>query len=389
VVQAIPPSGIRRFFDLVTQMEDVISLGVGEPDFVTPWHIREAAIYALERGDTHYTSNAGLPELREQIARYLDSRFGLEYSPAGEVLVTVGVSEALDLTLRATLDPGDEVLLVEPCYVSYEPCVRFAGGRPVVVSARAEAAFRPQADALAAAVTPRTRALLLCYPNNPTGAAPSPVEMARIAELAVERDLLVISDEIYAELSYERPHRSLAAFPGMAERTVVLNGFSKAYAMTGWRLAYAAGPSELIGAMTKVHQYTMLCAPVSSQRAAIEALRAGEDEVRRMVREYDNRRRFFVAGLNDLGLPTALPDGAFYAFSDIRGTGLSSEAFAEALLAEEQVAVVPGNAFGPSGEGYVRCAYATDAARLREALTRMRRFVRARSRPQAAPARRT
>ena len=377
-VQSIPPSGIRRFFDLVSQMDDVISLGVGEPDFVTPWHIREAAIYALERGQTHYTANAGLLELRELIARYLDRRFGLEYSPAGEVLVTVGVSEGLDLALRSILDPGDEVLVPQPCYVSYVPCVRFAGAEPVIVATHREEAFRPTAAALEAAVTERTRALLICYPNNPTGSTLDPREMAAIADLAVRRDLIVISDEIYAELTYDRQHRSLASFPGMADRTIVLNGFSKAYAMTGWRLAYAAGPSDLIGAMTKVHQYTMLCAPISSQRAAIEALKAGEPDVQAMVREYDGRRRLFTSGLQDLGLMTELPEGAFYAFPDVRSTGLTDEEFADALLREERVAVVPGSAFGESGAGHVRCSYASSVDQLQEALVRLQRFVSSR-----------
>lgn len=375
VVQSIPPSGIRRFFDIVSQMEDVISLGVGEPDFVTPWRIREAAIYSLERGCTQYTSNWGLLELRQEIARLLERRYGVEYRPEGEVLVTVGVSEGLDLALRALLNPGDEVLIPEPCYVSYRPCTLFAGGVPVPVRSTDAAGFRVSVDALEAAITPRTRAVLLNFPNNPTGATLRRADLERLAALAERHDLVVISDEIYAELTYDGSHVSFAAQPGMQSRTILLNGFSKAFAMTGWRLAYAAGPPDLIAAMTKIHQYTMLCAPITSQKAALEACRAAEPDVEAMVAEYDERRRFFVAGLHAIGLECRLPEGAFYAFPSVRGTGLDSEQFAEGLLREERVAVVPGTAFGEGGEGHVRCSYASSLESLREALVRMERFL--------------
>jgi aminotransferase len=376
VVEAVPPSGIRRFFDIVSQMEDVISLGVGEPDFVTPWRIREAAIYSLEKGFTTYTSNYGLLELRQAIAHHLDAVYGVEYSPTNEVLVTVGVSEGLDLALRAILNPGDEVLVPEPCYVSYQPCTLFAGGTPVPVPGDPEDGFTIRAAALEAAVTPRTRALLLNFPNNPTGATLRSEEMVRIAALAEQHDLWVISDEIYAQLTYEGKHVSFAALPGMQRRTILLNGFSKAYAMTGWRIGYAAGPAEAIGAMTKVHQYTMLCAGITAQMAALEALRNGERDTAEMVAQYDARRRLIVGGLNALGLACRMPEGAFYAFPSIAGTGLDSETFAERLLHQERVAVVPGNAFGDCGEGHIRCSYAASVADLEEALRRIGRFVR-------------
>lgn len=376
VVEAVAPSGIRRFFDIVSQMEDVISLGVGEPDFVTPWRIREAAIYALERGYTTYTSNHGLLELRQAIARSLDASYGVEYSPTNEILVTVGVSEGLDLALRAILNPGDEVLIPEPCYVSYKPCTLFAGGTPVPVPGDPEDGFATRAAALAAAVTPRTRAILLNFPNNPTGATLRREELERIAALAEEHDLWVISDEIYARLTYEGPHTCMASLPGMQRRTVLLNGFSKAYAMTGWRIGYAAGPAEVIGAMTKIHQYTMLCAPITAQLAAMEALRNGDRDAEEMVAEYDLRRRLLVAGFNRIGLPCPMPEGAFYAFPSIAGTGLDSETFAERLLHEERVAVVPGTAFGACGEGHLRCSYAASVANLEEALRRIDRFVK-------------
>jgi aminotransferase len=376
VVEAVPPSGIRRFFDIVSQMEDVISLGVGEPDFVTPWRIREAAIYAIEKGYTTYTSNYGLFELRQAIARALDTEYGVEYNPANEVLVTVGVSEGLDLALRAILNPGDEVLIPEPCYVSYAPCTLFAGGTPVPVAGNPGDGFAIRAEALEAALSPRTRALLLNFPNNPTGTTLRREEMKRIAALAERHDLWVISDEIYARLTYEGRHVCMASLPRMQRRTVLLNGFSKAYAMTGWRIAYAAGPAEVIGAMTKIHQYTMLCAPITAQMAALEALRNGERDAEQMVAEYDSRRRMFVSGFDAIGLPCEMPEGAFYAFPSIAGTGLDSETFAERLLHEERVAVVPGNAFGACGEGHIRCSYAASVAALEEALRRIGRFVR-------------
>ncbi len=375
VVEAIPPSGIRRFFDIVSQMDDVISLGVGEPDFVTPWRIREAAIYSIERGYTQYTSNWGLLELRREIAHLLDRRYGLEYRAEGEVLVTVGVSEGLDLALRALLNPGDEVLIPEPCYVSYRPTTLLAGGVPVPIRTDASHGFRVRPADLEAAVTPRTRAILLNFPCNPTGATLRRSELEAISRLAERHDLVVVSDEIYAELTYEGRHCSFAALPGMQNRTILLNGFSKAFAMTGWRMAYAAGPADLIAAMTKIHQYTMLSAPIASQYAALEACRSGEQEMELMVADYARRRRLFVDGLNALGLECRLPEGAFYAFPCIRATGLSSEEFAERLLREERVAVVPGTAFGEGGEGHVRCSYAAGMETLREALRRMERFI--------------
>ena len=375
VLQSIPPSGIRRFFDIVAQMDDVISLGVGEPDFVTPWHIREAAIYSLERGYTQYTSNWGLLELREAIAALLDRRYGVEYRPEGEIVITVGVSEGLDLALRAILNPGDEVIIPEPCYVSYRPCTLLAGGVPVPLGSSAENGFRVDIDKLAAAITPRTRAILLNYPNNPTGATLRRSDLERIAAVAEKHDLIVLSDEIYSELTYDGSHTCFASIPGMQNRTIVLNGFSKAYAMTGWRIAYAAGPADLIAAMTKIHQYTMLSAPITAQKAAIEACRNGEPEMESMVRTYGERRRLFVIGLNDIGLSCLMPEGAFYVFPSIRSTDLTCEAFAEQLLMEERVAVVPGTAFGDGGEGHVRCSYAASSASIQEALVRMERFA--------------
>lgn len=385
-VAAIPPSGIRRFFDIVSQMEDVISLGVGEPDFVTPWRIREAAIYSIERGYTQYTSNWGLLELRQEIARLLDRRYGVEYRAEGEIVVTVGVSEGLDLALRAILNPGDEVLIPEPCYVSYRPCTTLAGGVPVPVGSTAETGFRTRIDALEAAVTSRTRAILLNFPNNPTGATLRRQDLERIARLAEAHDLIVISDEIYSELTYDGKHVSFAALPGMQNRTILLNGFSKAFAMTGWRIAYAAGPGDLIAAMTKIHQYTMLAAPIMAQKAALEACRSGEPEMEAMVAQYDERRRFFVKGLNDIGLETLTPEGAFYAFPSIRSTGLDCVEFAEQLLMEERVAVVPGTAFGEGGDGHVRCSYAASVEHLREALVRIERFLEKRRAGRAAQA---
>ncbi|MCL6626588.1 MAG: aminotransferase class I/II-fold pyridoxal phosphate-dependent enzyme [Alicyclobacillus shizuokensis] len=355
-------------------MEEVISLGVGEPDFVTPWHIREAGIYSLEQGYTSYTSNRGLPELCEQIAVYLQ-RFGLTYRPQREIFVTIGGSEAIDLALRALVCPGDQVLIPEPTYVSYRPCALLAGAEVVSVPTRAEDAFRLTPDLLASRITPRAKVLVLCFPNNPTGSTMNKEELAAIAEVAVRNDLLVISDEIYAELTYGRRHVSIASLPGMRERTIVIGGMSKAYAMTGWRIGYAAGPEDILDAMLKIHQYTILCAPVTAQLAALEALKHGEAEKRKMVHSYDQRRRLIVQGLRDIGLPCHEPKGAFYAFPDIRPTGLSSEAFAERLLTNERVAVVPGNVFGESGEGFIRCSYATSVTQIERALERMRRFV--------------
>lgn len=371
----ISPSGIRKFFDLLSSMDGVISLGVGEPDYVTPWHIREAAIYSLERGHTMYTSNFGIPELREEIAGHLSHRYGIRYNPDGELLVTVGASEALDLALRATIDPGDEVIMPDPCYVAYNPCTVLAGGVPVMVPVAEENEFRIRAKDIESRITERTRAILLGYPSNPTGAVMSREELTRIADLAKKHDLLVISDEIYDRLVYGVEHVCFASLPGMKEHTILINGFSKAYAMTGWRIGYAAAPRAIIEAMTKVHQYTMLCAPIMGQKAALEALRSGEGDVLEMVADYDQRRRLMVKGLCDIGLSCHEPKGAFYAFPSIKGTGLTSEVFAEKLLMEEKVAVVPGLAFGRNGEGYVRCCYATSTRDIEQALERMDRFV--------------
>ena len=374
-VAELAPSGIRRFFDLISTLDGVISLGVGEPDFVTPWHIREAAIHSLERGYTMYTSNHGLIELRRAVARHLERLYGVSYDPGREILITVGVSEGLDLALRALIDPGDEVLIPEPSYVSYGPCTQLTGGQPVYVPARLEDDFRVEPSELARRVGPRTRAILIGYPNNPTGAVMPRRSLEQIAELAAERDLVVLSDEIYDRLVYGLEHTCFAALPGARERTVLLGGFSKAYAMTGWRIGYLAGPAELVDGMVKIHQYAALCAPIPSQKAALEALERGEEAVRSMVEEYDRRRRLIVHGLNRLGLRTFEPRGAFYCFPEIASTRLSSERFAERLLLEERVAVVPGNAFGPSGEGHVRCCYATSTDGINEALERIGRFV--------------
>lgn len=374
-VRGIPPSGIRRFFDLVSEMDDVISLGVGEPDFVTPWRIREAAIYSLERGRTMYTSNHGLMELREAIAADLYQRHGLAYEPGNEILITVGVSEAMDLVMRALLAPGDEVIIPEPCYVSYKPCTILAGGKPVVIPTRVEDGFKPTAEQIEAAITGRSRILILSYPNNPTGATLSAEELIPLTQVAQKHNLLVIADEIYDHLTYNGEHTSVAALPGMQERTILLNGFSKAYAMTGWRVGYAAGHSQIIDAMTKIHQYTMLCASIMGQNAALEALKHAAQERDRMVTEYDQRRRLIVAGLREAGLDCFEPGGAFYVFPSIKVTGLSSEEFCEKLLKQEKVAVVPGNAFGESGEGYIRCSYASSLQEIKEAIARIGRFV--------------
>lgn len=375
VVLNTPPSGIRRFFDVAAKMRDAISLGVGEPDFVTPWRIREAAIYALEKGYTTYTSNAGLLELREAIAAHIDAHYCVSYDPGDEVLITVGVSEALDLALRAILNPGDEVILFEPCYVSYHPGVQFAGGVPVRIHTSGEDGFRIHADAVEEAVTSRTKAILICYPNNPTGATLSAEELQGLVDVATRHDLYLISDEVYDRLTYGEPHICLPSVPGARERSILLNGFSKAYAMTGWRLGYACAPKQIAASMVKIHQYTMLCASHMLQKAAVEAILHGEHDVEKMVAEYDRRRRMFVRGLNAVGLDCHEPSGAFYAFPSIRRSGLSSEAFAERLLMEEKVAVVPGTAFGESGEGHIRCSYATSFESLEESLDRIGRFM--------------
>lgn len=377
-VKSIPPSGIRKFFDLVVETKGVISLGVGEPDFVTPWHIREACIYALERGYTMYTSNYGLLELREAIMQDVLENYGVKYDPRSEILVTVGVSEALDLAMRAVLCPGDEVLIPEPSYVSYGPVTILAGGRPVMMPTTMENGFRLTPQQVEKAITPKTKVLLLSYPNNPTGAVMDRESLLALAEIAKSRDLIVISDEIYDKLTYIGEHTCMASLPGMRERTILLNGFSKAYAMTGWRVAYAAGNADFIGAMTKIHQYSMLCAPITAQMAALEALKNGRSAMKQMVRQYNRRRHLVVQSFKDMGLPCFEPGGAFYAFPQISVTGLSSEEFAEELLKEERVAVVPGNAFGEAGEGFIRVSYAASVDDLSEAFRRMARFVRRR-----------
>jgi aminotransferase len=374
-VEAVPPSGIRQFFDVVSRMEDVISLGVGEPDFGTAWRVREAAIYGLERGRTTYTGNSGLLELRRAISRALSGRYGLDYDPESELLVTVGVSEGLDLALRALLDPGDEVLIPDPSYVAYPPCVSLAGGVPVWLPTPAEDGFVPRAEEIAQRVTPRTRVLLLNYPGNPTGAVPGRAALEAIAAVVRAHDLVVVSDEIYDRLSYDAPHVPFATLPGMLERTLLLNGFSKTYGMTGWRVGYAAGPRPLIAAMTRIHQYTALCASRQAQEAAIEALRVPDRDVQATIDDYALRRQAIVSGLNRLGLACHLPAGAFYAFPSIAAAGLPSQEFATRLLHEARVAVVPGDAFGPGGAGHVRCAYATGLPQIEEALARIGRFL--------------
>ncbi|BBB90548.1 MAG TPA: aminotransferase class I/II-fold pyridoxal phosphate-dependent enzyme [Methylomusa anaerophila] len=375
-VRSLPPSGIRRFFDIVAEMKGVVSLGVGEPDFITPWHIRESSIHGLHKGYTAYTSNFGLLELREEIARLVYNEADITYDPRREILITVGVSEGLDLAMRALLCPGDEVLVPEPCYVSYKACVTLAGGVPIPVPTSAANEFRVTVEQLAKLVTPCTKALLIGYPNNPTGAVMPKAELEKIARFAEQNDLVVIADEIYAKLTYEGEHTCFASLPGMRDRTILLNGFSKAYAMTGWRIGYALSNPDLIAAMTKIHQYTILCAPVMAQIAAIEALKKGEADVVKMVSEYNARRRFMLEGFRQIGLPCFEPKGAFYLFPSIAHTGIDSLRFAEELLKAEKVALVPGNAFGESGEGFVRCSYATSIAQLSEALERIGRFVR-------------
>lgn len=376
-VQSIKPSGIRKFFDIAAKMEDVISLGVGEPDFVTPWPIRESCVYGLEQGYTSYTANRGLPELREEIARHYADVYETHYDAATDILVTVGVSEALDLAMRALLAPGDEVLIPEPCYVSYQACTILAGGIPVAVPAKQENEFRITPAELEEHVTPRTKVLLIGYPNNPTGAIMTREDLLAIADFAQKHDLIVISDEIYGDLTYGgEAHICFSSLPHMQERTLLLNGFSKAYAMTGWRIGYALGAPEIIAAMTKIHQYTMLCAPITAQLAAIEALRHGEKYMKKMVAEYDRRRRLIYEGFMKMGLNCFEPKGAFYIFPDITSTGYTSEEFAEKLLEAEHVALVPGSAFGACGEGHVRCSYATSVNKISEALARIENFVR-------------
>ena len=376
-VRSIAPSGIRKFFDIAAKMEDVISLGVGEPDFVTPWSIRESCVYGLEKGHTSYTANRGMPELRQEIAKHFLTRHNLNYDFEKDILVTVGVSEALDLALRAVVSPGDEVLIPEPCYVSYQACTTLAGGVPVNVAAKIENEFRITPEELEPYVTPRTRVLLIGYPNNPTGAIMEREDLEKLADFAMKYDLIVISDEIYGDLRYSgSDHVCFAELPNMQERTIVLNGFSKAYAMTGWRIGYALGNADIIAAMTKIHQYTMLCAPITAQMAAVEALRHGEKYMKKMVAEYNRRRKLIYDGFNKMGLDSFEPKGAFYIFPSIKSTGYTSSEFAEALINSEHVALVPGNAFGASGEGHVRCSYATSIGKISEALARIENFLK-------------
>ncbi len=371
----LPFSGIRRFFDIAASMQDVISLGVGEPDFTTPWNIREAAIYSIERGQTSYTSNYGLIELRRAISKHVVQLYNTSYDPDTEILVTVGVSEALDLAFRAVLDPGDEVLVPEPCYVSYKPCVTLAGGNAVGVQTSAEDGFQCRAEQFERVITPRTKAILLGYPSNPTGSTMPRNELQRIVDLASERGLYIVSDEIYDRLTYDQEHVCVSSLRGARERTIYLNGFSKAYAMTGWRTGYVCAPEEILRILMKIHSYTMLCAPIASQKAALEALHRGEAPLRDMVAQYNQRRRLIVDGFNRIGLKCRMPEGAFYAFPDIEATGLGAEDFAERLLFDERVAVVPGTAFGTGGEGHVRCSYANSLERIEEALSRIGRLT--------------
>ena len=375
-VKVIKPSGIRKFFDIVSEMPDAISLGVGEPDFETPWHIREEGVYSLERARTHYTSNAGLKELKEEIAHYLKRRFALNYNPANEVLVTVGGSEAIDVAMRAMLNPGDEVLIPQPSYVAYLPCTTLADGVPVIINLQEKNQFKLTAEELEAAITPKTKILVLPFPNNPTGSVMNREDLAKIAEVILRHDLWVVSDEIYSELSYQEEHVSIASLPGMAERTIVINGFSKSYAMTGWRLGYAAGPANVISQMTKIHQFCIMCAPTTSQFAAVEALRNGDPDVAHMKETYNQRRRYLMHAMREMGIDCFEPFGAFYIFPNISRFGMTSDEFATKLLMKEQVAVVPGTAFGDCGEGFVRISYAYSLERLKKAMERIARFIK-------------
>ena len=373
----IKPSGIRKFFDLVSEMndKDVISLGVGEPDFDTPWHVRDEGIYSLEKGRTFYTSNSGLKELREEICNYLDRRYQVSYDWHHETIVTVGGSEGIDIAMRAMLDPGDEVLIPQPSYVSYEPCAILAGGKPVIIELKAENEFRLTPEELLEYITDKTKILVLPYPNNPTGAIMERADLEKIAEIVMEKDIFVLSDEIYSELSYKGDHVTIASIPGMKERTILINGFSKAYAMTGWRLGYACGPREIIEQMTKIHQFAIMCAPTTSQYAAVEAMRNGDADVATMREAYDQRRRFLINAFEEMHLDCFEPQGAFYMFPSIKRFGMTSDEFATRLLREEKVAVVPGTAFGDCGEGFLRVSYAYSLKSLKEALSRIKRFV--------------
>lgn len=372
----IEPSGIRKFFDIVSEMKDAISLGVGEPDFDTPWHIREEGIYSLEKGRTFYTSNAGLKELKVEICKYLNRRFDLHYDYNHETIVTIGGSEAIDISLRAMLDPGDEVLIPQPCYVSYLPCVTLAGGKPVIIELKVENQFKLTKEQLLSAITDKTKVLILPFPNNPTGAIMEYEDLKEIAKIVEEKDIFVITDEIYSELTYGKKHVSIAEFPGMKERTILINGFSKSYAMTGWRLGYAVGPENIIEQMVKIHQFAIMCAPTTSQYAAVEALKNGDSDVESMRNAYDMRRKYLVNAFNEMGLECFEPYGAFYVFPCIKSLGMTSDEFATKLLKEEKVAVVPGTAFGNCGEGFLRISYAYSIENLKIAMERIERFVK-------------
>ena len=375
MVETIKPSGIRKFFDIVSEMKDAISLGVGEPDFDTPWHIRDEGIYALSKGKTFYTSNAGLKELREEICNYLKRKQNIQYNPLKEVIVTVGGSEAIDIGLRAIINAGDEVIIPQPAYVSYEPCTILAGAKPVIINLKAENEFRLTAEELENAITDKTKVLILPFPNNPTGAIMEREDLEKIAEVIRKHDIYVMSDEIYSELTYKGEHVSIASIEGMQERTILINGFSKAYAMTGWRLGYACGPEAIIKQMTKIHQFAIMCAPTTSQYAAVEALKNGEDDVKIMRQAYNQRRRFLLNAFKEMNLECFEPFGAFYVFPCIKEFGMTSEEFATRFLEEEKVAAVPGNAFGESGEGYLRISYAYSLDNLKIAMERFKRFV--------------
>lgn len=374
-VLSIKPSGIRKFFDLVSEMKDVISLGVGEPDFDTPWHIRDEGIFALEKGKTFYTSNSGLKELRQEIANYIKRTQGIDYNPDDEVIVTVGGSEAIDIGIRALVNDGDEVIIPQPSYVSYEPCAILANAKPVIINLKAENEFRLKPEELLNAITDRTKILILPFPNNPTGSIMDKADLEAIAKIIIEKDIYVMSDEIYSELSYKEKHVSIAALAGMKERTILINGFSKAYAMTGWRLGYACAPKEIIKQMTKIHQFAIMCAPTTSQYAAVEALKNGDDDVAMMRQEYNQRRRFLLNAFKEMNIPCFEPYGAFYVFPCIKEFGMTSEEFATRLLQEEKVAAVPGTAFGDSGEGHLRISYAYSLDNLKKAMERLKRFV--------------
>ncbi len=374
-IVSIKPSGIRKFFDIASERADAISLGVGEPDFDTPWHIRDEGIYSLEKGRTFYTSNSGLMELRNEICNYYRRRFGVSYDPKTETIITVGGSEAIDIAIRAMIDPQDEVIVPQPSYVSYEPCAILAGAKPVIIELKNEDEFRLTAEELEEAITDKTKILVLPFPNNPTGAIMEKEDLEKIAKICIEKDIFVLSDEIYAELSYKGDHVSIASIPGMKERTIVINGFSKAYAMTGWRLGYAMGPAEIITQMTKIHQFAIMCAPTTSQYAAVEALKNGDEDVKKMRTSYNQRRNFLMNAFKEMNLPCFEPFGAFYVFPDIREFGMTSEEFAFAFLDAQNVAVVPGTAFGSSGEGFLRISYAYSLERLKIAMGRLVEFV--------------